>query len=127
MLSLREAAMVADAPWQVASKARSLPIWGRGQILPWSPQPELREGAALRRAQHLREETWRGLEFALRDSQSARRFARVDATWSPKKSALQATMGSVSADTWERINRRLLRTARDAGMERATARGSTAR
>ena len=66
---------------------------------------------------HLRRETWRGLEFTLRDSQSARRFARLDATRLPKKSTLQATVGSVSADTWERINRRLLRAARDAGME----------
>ena len=67
---------------------------------------------------HLRQETWRGLEFALRDSQSARRFARADATRLPKKSALQATVGSVGADTWERIGQRLLRVARDAGMER---------
>ena len=67
---------------------------------------------------HLRQETWRGLEFALRDSQSARRFARVDTTRLPKKSALQASVGSVGADTWERINRRLLRAAQDAGMER---------
>ena len=63
----------------------------------------------------LRQETWRGLEFALRDSQSARRFARMDATRLPKKSALQATVGSVSADTWERVNRRLLRRGPERG------------
>ena len=54
---------------------------------------------------HLRQETCRGLEFTLRDSRSAQRFARVDVARLPKKSALQATMGAVRATTWERINR----------------------
>ena len=66
---------------------------------------------------HLRQETCRGLEFTLRDSRSAQRFARVDAARLPRKSALQATMGAVRATTWERINRRLLSVARDAGVE----------
>ena len=39
---------------------------------------------------HLRQETWRGLEFTLRDSASARRFVRADPARLPKKSALQA-------------------------------------
>ena len=55
--------------------------------------------------EHLRQETWRGLDFARRNSQSARRFARVEAMRQPKKSALQATVGAVSADTWEHVNR----------------------
>ena len=46
---------------------------------------------------HLRQETCRGLEFTLRDSRSAQRFARVDAARLPRKSALQATMGAVRA------------------------------
>ena len=66
---------------------------------------------------HLRRETWRGLEFTLRDSQSARGFARAKGTRPPKKSALQATVGAVTADTWEIVNRRLLSAARDAGVE----------
>ena len=36
---------------------------------------------------HLRGETWRGLAFALRDSLSACRFARVNPLGPPKKSA----------------------------------------
>lgn len=67
---------------------------------------------------HVRQETYRGLEFALRDSQSARRFARLDGGRTPGKSALQATVGAVSAGTWERINLALLGSARDAGVER---------
>lgn len=66
---------------------------------------------------HLRQETCRGLEFTLRDSRSAQRFARVDVARLPRKSALQATMGAVRATTWERINRRLLSAARDTGVE----------
>ena len=66
---------------------------------------------------HLRQETWRGLEFTLRDSASARRFVRADAARLPKKSALQATVGAVRPDTWERVNLCLLRAARDCGVE----------
>ena len=66
---------------------------------------------------HLRQETWRGLEFTLRDSASARRFVRADPARLPKKSALQATVGAVGPETWERVNRCLLRTARDSGVE----------
>ena len=66
---------------------------------------------------HLRQETWRGLEFTLRDSASARRFVRADPVRLPKKSALQATVGAVRPDTWEQVNRCLLRAARDSGVE----------
>ncbi len=48
---------------------------------------------------HVRQETYRGLEFALRDSLSARRFARLADGRVPGKSALQAAVGSVSART----------------------------
>ena len=62
---------------------------------------------------HLRGESYRGLAFILRDSISAQRFARLDsARRSPGKSALQATVGSIGAATWEAINRRLLEVAR---------------
>jgi len=66
---------------------------------------------------HLRQETFRGLEFLLRDSRSAQRFARVDALRPPGKSALQATVGSIRAQTWERINGLLLSDARSSGVE----------
>ena len=66
---------------------------------------------------HLRQETWRGLEFTLRDSASARRFVRAEPNRLPKKSALQATVGAAAPDTWERVNRCLLRTAHDSGVE----------
>ena len=67
---------------------------------------------------HPRGETYRGLEFALRDSLSARRFARLDeARAPPRRSALQATVGSVEAETWERINRALLSAALADGVE----------
>ena len=66
---------------------------------------------------HLHQLSWRGLEFFLRDSQSTRRFVRLDRLRPPGKSALQASVGAVRAETWERINRVLLRAARAAGVE----------
>lgn len=66
---------------------------------------------------HLRGESWRGLAFALRDSLSACRFARVNPLDPPKKSALQSAVGAVSAETWERVNRCLLEAARWSGLE----------
>lgn len=67
--------------------------------------------------EHLRGESWRGLAFALVDSLSARRFARLGTLPPPGKSALQAAVGAVSAETWERVNRCLLDAAREAGLE----------
>ena len=46
---------------------------------------------------HIRQESYRGLEFPLRDSLSAQRFARVDTARLPGKSALQATVGAIGA------------------------------
>ena len=66
---------------------------------------------------HVRGETWRGLAFALEDSRSACRFAHVEPLAAPKKSALQAAVGAVSAETWERVNGLLLEAAREAGVE----------
>ena len=76
---------------------------------------------------HIRQETHRGLEFALRDSLSARRFARLAGGGVPGKSALQATVGAVSARTWERINLALLDAARARASSVATGCASTAR
>ena len=63
---------------------------------------------------------YRELEFALADSASAKRFTRVDPLRPPKRSALQRCIRAVRAETWERINRALLGTARDDGIETGT-------
>ena len=65
----------------------------------------------------LRGESCRQLAFALRDSATAQRFARVEGALAPGKSALQAAVGSVSAATWERVNGALLEAARSEGVE----------
>ena len=71
---------------------------------------------------HLRQTSFRELAFTLNDSLSARRFARLDPTRkAPGKSALQATIGAVSALSWERINQRLLASARASGVETGEA------
>ena len=64
----------------------------------------------------LRGESYRELEFALRDSATAQLFARVEGHLAPGKSALQATVGSVSAETWVRIGGVLLEAARSEGV-----------
>ena len=56
--------------------------------------------------------------FTLTDSLSALRFVRLEPLPLPGKSALQATVGAVSAETWERVNRCLLDVARKARLER---------
>ena len=57
---------------------------------------------------HLWQHSYRSLEFLLRDSVSAQRFARVEAHRAPGKTALQAGVGAVRAETWERIGEVLL-------------------
>ena len=44
-------------------------------------------------------------------------FVRVDPLAPPGKSALQSAVGAVSAQTWERVNRCLLKAAWEAGVE----------
>ena len=44
---------------------------------------------------HMRQETYRRLEFLLRDSLSAQRFARVDTARLPSKPALQETIPAI--------------------------------
>ena len=79
-----------------------------------------RQCCGARVLKHLRQETWWGLEFTLRDSASVRRFVHADAARLPKKSALQATVGMVRPDSWEQVNRCLLRAARHCGNSRAS-------
>ena len=67
---------------------------------------------------HLRGESYRGLAFALVDSLSAQRFARLDpARRPPGKSVLQAAVGAIGAASWEAINRTLLEMACASGVE----------
>lgn len=60
---------------------------------------------------------YRELEFVLADSASARRFTRINPLRPPKRSALQRCIRAVRAETWERINRALLGTAREDDIE----------
>ena len=64
--------------------------------------------------------SYRGLEFALLDSASVQRFARVDPFRVPKKSALQSAVGAIDADTWQAINGVLLQDAKQRGIESGT-------
>ena len=66
---------------------------------------------------HLWQSDYRELEFVLADSASARRFTRIDPLRPPKRSALQRCIRAVRAETWERINRALLGTAKDDRIE----------
>ena len=48
--------------------------------------------------------SYRELEFALHDSRSMQRFARVDPWRVPKKSALQSVISMIDAKTWKRLD-----------------------
>ena len=61
--------------------------------------------------------SYRDLEFALRDSRSMQRFARVDPWRVPKKSALQSAISMIDAKTWEQLDRVLLQEAKERGIE----------
>ena len=84
-----------------------------------SPWPDLRDHSALCGA-HASDGLHRGLEFALLDSASVQRFARVDPFRVPKKSALQSAVGAIDADTWQAINGVLLQDAKQRGIESGT-------
>jgi IS5 family transposase len=55
-----------------------------------------------------RQLSYEELAFHLEDSSSFRAFARLPLSSRPQKSALQKTISSVRAETWERINRSIL-------------------
>lgn len=65
-----------------------------------------------------RQLSYEELAFHLSDSASFQAFARLPGHWYPKKSVLQQTIGSIRAETWEKINRRLLEVARAEKIER---------
>ena len=58
-----------------------------------------------------RQLSYEELAFHLEDSASFRAFARLPFSSRPKKSALQSTISSVRAETWERINQSILMSA----------------
>ena len=64
--------------------------------------------------------SYRKLEFALRDSRSTQRFARVDPWRVPKKSSLQSAISMIDAKTWERLDAVLLQEAKERGIETGT-------
>ena len=69
---------------------------------------------------HLRHETWRGLEYTLRDSAfgSAAWCVRIP-PGHRRSQRCQATVGAVRPETWEQVNRHLPPAARDGGAETA--------
>ena len=69
---------------------------------------------------HLMGYSYRVLEFKLIDSESTKRFARIDPFNPPKKSALQSAISAIDAATWEAINRVLVQDARQRGIESGT-------
>lgn len=60
--------------------------------------------------------SYRELEFYLEDSLSFQAFSR---TWkhAPKRAVLQKLISSISAETWERVNRNLIAIAKEKGIE----------
>jgi len=64
-----------------------------------------------------RQLSYQELAFYLSDSASFQAFARLPAHVFPKKSALQQSISRIQAGTWERINQRLLREAREEKVE----------
>ena len=66
---------------------------------------------------HLMGYSYRGLEFALHDSATMQRFARVDPHAVPKKSALHAGIKAIDAEAWRSIDGVLVQDARLQGIE----------
>jgi IS5 family transposase len=62
--------------------------------------------------------SYKELAFYLSDSASFQAFARLPAHVLPKKSVLQNTISRIQDSTWERINKRLLRQAKQEKVER---------
>jgi transposase, IS5 family len=65
-----------------------------------------------------RQLSYQELAFHLEDSASFRAFARLPWSWSPQKSVLHKTISAIRAETWERVNRALLTSARQLKLER---------
>jgi len=61
--------------------------------------------------------TYERLEFHLSDSQAMRAFAKLDYNQNPSKSSLQANIKSISEDTWEKVNKALVKYSLDTKVE----------
>ncbi len=68
-----------------------------------------------------RQLSYEELAFHLFDSASFQAFARLPLNFIPKKSTLQLNIGSLTAATWERVNRCLLGDAKQEGVEKGQA------
>ena len=69
---------------------------------------------------HLMGYSYRELEFALLDSASMQRFARVDPFRVPKKSALQSAISAIDGEGWRTINGVVLLDAKERRIESGT-------
>ena len=69
---------------------------------------------------HLMGYSYRALEFALHDSATMQRFARVDPHEVPKKSALHAGVKAIDAEVWRSIDGVLVQDAKLRGVESGT-------
>src|SRR5262252_3999657 len=67
-----------------------------------------------------RQLSYEELAFHLEDSASFIAFARLPLSWTPKKSVLHKTISAISAASWEAINRAVVSSARQGGLESAT-------
>ena len=65
-----------------------------------------------------RQLSYEELAFCLEDSRSFQAFARLEPACRPRKSVLQACIGRIRAESWERINRTLLVSAQAEKVER---------
>jgi len=61
--------------------------------------------------------TYEELAFHLSDSQTVRAFTRMGMDQNPSASTLHQNIGAIREQTWERINRRILQVAKEAGVE----------
>ena len=64
-----------------------------------------------------RQLSYEELAFHLEDSASFRAFARLPLAWTPKKSVLHKTISAIRAETWEAINRAVVRSAQQEKLE----------
>lgn len=67
-----------------------------------------------------RQLSYEELAFHLEDSASFRAFARLPLALCPKKSVLQKTISAIRAETWEQVNRVMLKHARQDKIETGT-------
>lgn len=66
-----------------------------------------------------RQVSYRELEFLLKDSRSFAHFVRLDPWKVPRFSTLQSSISRIGAETWEALNRALLKSAQIDGVESA--------